>query len=162
MFRKHDFFYTWDAVLNTGPIYFNLVQNIGNDWKSSTLYHESICGNDLYTIALIWPLISCWACCTNLPLPNGFQIYLYHCLAHVLPSSYIHVDLRMWGWQCGQHLNWKMFSWKSTYSVQVLTPQIFLLDLWACKVCNDQTMYMFLYMSWVVYNSKTSLSQMFL
>ena len=48
MFRKHNFYYTWDAVLNTGPIYFNLVQNIGNDWKSSALYHESICGNDLH------------------------------------------------------------------------------------------------------------------
>ena len=51
MFRKHNFFYTWDAVLNYGPIYFNLVQNIGNDWKSSTLYHESICGNDRIDLA---------------------------------------------------------------------------------------------------------------
>ena len=51
MFRKHNFFYTWDAVLNYGPIYFNLVQNIGNDWKSSTVYHESICGNDHIDLA---------------------------------------------------------------------------------------------------------------
>lgn len=129
MFRKHSFTTPGMQFWILGPyisILYRTLEMTGRAVHSTMSLFVAM----IYTIGLIWPLISCWACCTNFPLPNGFQIYLYHCLAHVLPSSYIHVDLRMWGWQCGQHLNWRMFSRKSTYSVQVLTPKF------SCLICE--------------------------